>query len=321
MRLNADNDNYAPLKEEETKVNDSERYLIRLVCEGDIKKAQQQARILLGQMSAKKDTDFAKNMIRKLDTKAVNMIELPYNLRELLIAEDMTDFPENRFILRPEEAIVVNRILSTLRASERLAEMGISYLPALILHGQSGGGKTMLARYIAHKAGLPFVYVRFSSIVSSYLGSTQSNIAKVFEYARTSPCVLCFDEIDAVGMARGQKNDVGEMNRIVIALMQELDLLPNNVIIIGTTNRFDRLDAALIRRFTIVHEVLPMSQEDATALAKKFYEYAGVQIDGWFREWCSANLHENETASTIVEKCTRMIVEKIIREETLRLEA
>lgn len=302
-------------------MNDTERVLIRYVCEGDIKKAQQQARILLGQMKAKKDSDFSQNMLRKLDAKPVNLIELPYNLRELLIAEDVTDFPESRFILRDGEADVVRRTLSSLKASERLSEMGISYLPALMLHGQSGGGKTMLARYIAHKADLPFVYVRFSSIVSSYLGSTQANIAKVFEYAKNSPCVLCFDEIDAVGMARGQKNDVGEMNRIVIALMQEMDQLPNNIIVVGTTNRFDRLDPALIRRFTITHEVLPMSSEDVTVLAKKFFRYSGVQVEEWFSEWCNANFSGDEPASAVVEKCTSLIVEKIMQEEDLRLEA
>ena len=302
-------------------MNDTERILIRYVCEGDIKKAQQQARILLGQMNAKKDSDFSQNMLRKLDAKPVNLIELPYNLRELLIAEDVTDFPKKRFILRTGEADIVRQTLSSLKASERLSEMGISYLPALMLHGQSGSGKTMLARYIAHKADLPFVYVRFSSIVSSYLGSTQANIAKVFEYAKNSPCVLCFDEIDAVGMARGQKNDVGEMNRIVIALMQEMDQLPNNIIVVGTTNRFDRLDPALIRRFTITHEVLPMSSEDVTALAKKFFRYSGVQIEGWFSEWRNANFSEDEPASAVVEKCTSLIVEKIMQEEDLRLEA
>lgn len=295
-------------------MNDTERYLIRLVCEGDIKKSQQQARILLGQMNAKKDNDFAQNMLRKLDSKPVNLIELPYNLKELLIAEDVTNFPENRFVLRDGESDVVNRTLSTLKASERLSEMGITYLPALMLHGQSGGGKTMLARYIAHKADLPFVYVRFSSIVSSYLGSTQSNIAKVFEYARSSPCVLCFDEIDAVGMARGQKNDVGEMNRIVIALMQEMDQLPNNVIVIGTTNRFDRLDPALIRRFTITHEVMPMSPEDVRELAYKFFKYAGIHVKDWFDGWCGLNFKGDEPASDVVEKCTRLIVGKVMEE-------
>lgn len=294
-------------------MNNSERILIRYVCDGDVKKAQQQSRLILNGLRTKTDEQFREDMLRKLDTKA-NAIELPYNMRELLIAEDVTDFPENRFVLRDEESKVVKAIISSLKASERLSEMGISYLPALMLYGDSGGGKTMLARYIAHKTERPFVYVRFSSVVSSYLGSTQSNIAKVFEYAKTAPCVLCFDEIDALGMARGQKNDVGEMNRIVIALMQEMDSLPNDVIVIGTTNRYDRLDPALIRRFTIKHEIQPMNRNDIRALAEKFFRYSGCYKDGWIDEWCATEFAVNEPASAVIEKCTSKIVAEIMAE-------
>jgi SpoVK/Ycf46/Vps4 family AAA+-type ATPase len=294
-------------------MNDKQRLLILYICDGDIKNAQKQARIILNELTAAKDEMFKKSMLRKLDTKP-SIIELPYNLRELLIAEDVSNFPESRFVLRPEEAKIVEKVMSTVKASERLSELGISYLPAVMLYGESGGGKTMLARYIAYKANRPFVYVRFSSVVSSYLGSTQSNIAKVFEYARTAPCVLCFDEIDAIGMARGQKNDVGEMNRIVITLMQEMDRLPNNVIIIGTTNRYDRLDSALIRRFPMRHEVRPMSRSDINELAERFFKYAGIATEGWLKDWCDTNFTDTEPASTVVEKCTQLIVNRIIQE-------
>lgn len=295
-------------------MNDNERELIRIVCEGDIRKAQQQARIVLNGLSAKKDEQFKSIMLRKLDAKGPTLIELPYNLQELLVAEDVTDFPSARFLLRENEEKAVNDVLSLYKASGKLAEMGIPYLPAMILHGKSGCGKTMLARYIAHKADLPFVYVRFSSVVSSYLGSTQSNIGRIFEYARTAPCVLCFDEIDAVGMARGQKNDVGEMNRIVIALMQELDRLPNNVIIIGTTNRFDRLDPALIRRFPLQYELMPLSSSEAKTLSEKFYTYAGVDSMEWIEEWSTKTFTNAIPASTVIKECTDVIVQRVLEE-------
>lgn len=255
-------------------------------------------------------------MLKKLDAKQQHFIELPYNLRELLIAEDTVNFPESRFLLRPNEEEAVNKTLATFRVSEKLAELGIAYLPALILHGASGCGKTMLARYIAHKANLPFVYVRFSSVVSSFLGSTQSNISKIFEYARSAPCVLCFDEIDAVGMARGQKNDVGEMNRIVIALMQELDRLPNNVILIGTTNRFDRLDPALVRRFPLQYELTPLNSEEIGKLARKFFTYAEIDCSDWIENWCSKNFESLTPASTVINKCTDMVVQIIINQQS-----
>lgn len=295
-------------------MNELERQLIRHVCDGDIRRAQQQARLVLGHNTTKKDEQFKENMLRKLDAKG-NLIELPQNLRSLLVAEDMTDFPEARFLLRKEEEKAASKVLALYKASERLSEMGIPYLSALILHGQSGCGKTMLARYIAHKANLPFVYVQFSNLVSSYLGSTQANIARVFEYVRTAPCVLCFDEIDAVGMARGQTGDVREMDRIVIALMQELDRLPNNVIIVGTTNRFDRLDPALIRRFPLQYELKALSFEEATKLAEKFFAYTGTETSGWLQEWCGKTFGETVPASTVVRECTAMIVEKILDEQ------
>lgn len=296
-------------------MNDKERVLLQYVCDGDIRMAQQQAKIILNEITTQKDGNLKKHLLNKLEAKGPEFIELPYNLRDLLIAEDCTDFPKSRFILRKDEKRAVDEVLSLYRVADRLSEIGISYLPALMLYGQSGCGKTMLARYIAHKAGLPFVYVRFSSLVNQYLGGTQSNIGKVFEYARTAPCVLCFDEIDAIGMARGQANDVGEMNRIVIALMQEMDRLHNHVIIVGTTNRFDRLDPALVRRFPIQYEVSPLSMEDARKMAEKFFSFADVGRDsGWMGKWCEDNLTDQMPASTVVKRCTDAIVQILVSE-------
>lgn len=293
-------------------MTNNQRLLLQSVCDGDIRRAQQCARVILNGITTKKDERIKNDLLRKLDTK-LNLLELPANLQGLLVAENVTNFPENRFILRPGEAKVIEDVLAAAAAAEQLEKMGIKYQPSLLLHGASGGGKTMLARYIAHKENKPFLYVRFSNVVSSYLGSTQSNIAKIFDYVRNSPCVLCFDEIDAVGMARGQENEVGEMNRIVISLMQEMDSLSSEVIIIGTTNRYDRLDPALIRRFTLKHEILLMAKGDIFSLAKKFFDYTGIESDGWIEKWCSENFGEEEAASTVVEKCTKLIVDKIIR--------
>ncbi len=288
-------------------MNDSERSLIRFVCDGDMQNAQKAVKIILNSISSKKDEQFKENMFRKLESKR-EFIELPYNLQHLLIAEDTAEFPESRFLLREEEKSIVQKTVSIYRASEKLNGMGIPYLPALMLYGQSGCGKTMLARYIAHEAKLPFLRIQFSSLVDSHLGQTQSNLARIFDYVRTTPCVLCFDEIDAVGMARGQKDDVREMNRVVIAIMQEMDRLPNNVIIIGTTNRFDRLDQALARRFPLQYELKPLCRADAETLSRKFFEYAGVQYE-------KVNYEDFVPASTVIKECTERIVNQVLKQE------
>lgn len=305
-------------------MNDNERMLLRAVVDNDTQKAHAYAKLILNNITAQRDQRFKTELLRKLETKA-NFIELPYNLKDLLATEDVTDYPMGKFLMRSGEEAIANKILAIYRASNRLMELGISYLPAAILYGQSGTGKTELARYIAHKAGLPFVYVRFSSVVNSFLGGTQSNINKVFSYAKSSPCLLCFDEIDAIGLKRGDSNDVSEMSRVTIALMQEMDSLPNNVIIIGTTNRYDRLDPTLVRRFPISYCVMPLTRQEVVSLADKIFRYAGYEKDSrTLQLWCEENFEvlglavNGVPVSEVVIKCTDCIVDQIMSEENAK---
>lgn len=295
-------------------MNNDERVLIRYVCDGDMRRAQMQARCILGGITFQRDAAFRDDMIRRMETRK-HLTELPGSLKGLLVVDDSAVFPESKFLLRKTETEAVEKIISLYCAAERLANMGIPYLPALMLYGESGCGKTELARYIAHRAELPFAYVRFSSVVDSHLGGTQSNIAKIFEYVRTNPCVLCFDEIDAIGTARGQAHEMGEMNRVVIAIMQELDQTPNNAIIIGTTNRFDQLDPALVRRFPLQYELMPLSTDEIKAIARKFFRYAGLSPDGWVDEWCCKVFEGYVPTSTVIRECTDVVVKHILQED------
>ena len=288
-------------------MNDNERNLIRYICQGNYRMAEQQTRVILSGLKSQKDESFKKNMLETLDYRQ-NFADLPSNVKGLLVAEDVSQFPWGRFLIRDKEEQIANEILNLYRVSNDLMQIGISYLPAAIFHGESGCGKTMLAKYIAHKAGLPYVYVRFSNLVGQYLGNTQQNIAKVIDFVKQFPCVLCFDEIDAIGLARGQQNDVGEMSRIVISLMQEMDSLPNNVIIIGTTNRFDRLDQALVRRFPIKHQVFPLTSSEAIELAKAFFAHANVEPSVPIETLVRSNSFDSLPASQMIKICTDDIV-------------
>ncbi|MBD5098160.1 MAG: AAA family ATPase [Clostridiales bacterium] len=298
-------------------MNNDERVLIRYVCDGDMRRAQMQARSILNTISSPKDAAFRDDMLRRMTRVPKGFMELPQGIKGLLAIEDSAAFPEEKFLIRKTEAEAAERTISLYRAAERLADIGIPYLPALMLYGESGCGKTELARYIAHRAELPFAYVRFSSLVDAHLGGTQSNIARIFEYVRSNPCVLCFDEIDAIGMTRGQAHELGEMNRVVIAVMQELDQAPNNAIIIGTTNRFDQLDPALVRRFPLRYELLPLSADETKAFARKFFQYAGLApADQWVDGWCEKTFEGSAPAATVVRECTDVVVNHILREGT-----
>lgn len=293
-------------------MNDYTRVLLRNVCNGDLRKAQNAAMALMKNNTTKKDEGFCERLIKQLESKA-NFVQLPQDLKGILAAEDVSQYQEDKYFWREREREIVDKVVSMHRVADRLQSKGIRYLPATILWGESGCGKTELAKYIAHKVGLPYVYVRFSALVDCHLGSTQKNVAKVFDYVKQESCVVCFDEIDAVGMARGQKDDVGEMARIVIALMQELDTLPNNVIVIGTTNRFDMLDKALVRRFPMNYQIEKLNQTDAEAMARKFLEYAGMgkaSIDTYV-----ASVGGYVPASTIIRDCTEYIAWKLMEKQ------
>lgn len=288
-------------------MNDNNRMLLRYVAEGDIRNAQMQAKIILNSITAARDEQFKTNCLAKLNNAEPRFIELPFNMQGLLVAEDVSDFPEQRFLIRESEKAVIEKILKTRKASLKLKEMGVHYTSSLLLSGEPGTGKTELARYIAHKADLPFVYLKFSGLISSALGKTQQNIGLVFDYARRSPCVLCLDEIDAIGMKRGGRDDVAEMSRVTIALMQELDRLPNDVILIGTTNREDQLDAALFRRFSFLHRVRMLDTQSAHDLqfdddtSRLLFEASFKAVLGH-----EPHLMHNETMLTLFELATNL---------------
>jgi AAA+ superfamily predicted ATPase len=121
----------------------------------------------------------------------------------------------------------------------------------LLFHGPPGCGKSLTAQALGNELGIPVFLVRFDAIIGAYLGQTAIHLRQLFHFAETAPCVLLLDELDALGKKRGNPLDVGELDRIVIALLQELEHAKPMGIIIGTSNLPEHLDRALWRRFDL----------------------------------------------------------------------
>ena len=136
----------------------------------------------------------------------------------------------------------------------RLLERGIPPRSKLLFYGPPGCGKSLTATAMATELAIPLFLVRFDAVIGAYLGQTAIHLRQLFQFAETTPCVLLFDELDALGKQRGNPADVGELDRIVIALMQELEHSSPRGIIIGTSNLEKHLDDALWRRFDFVLE-------------------------------------------------------------------
>jgi len=121
----------------------------------------------------------------------------------------------------------------------------------LLLSGPPGNGKTSFAEGIAEALGLPFYVIRYDVLIGSYLGETNTRLRSLFEYVKTVPCVLFFDEFDVVGKERGDTHETGEIKRVVSFMLMQLDQLPSYVIAIAASNHAELLDRAVWRRFQL----------------------------------------------------------------------
>lgn len=121
----------------------------------------------------------------------------------------------------------------------------------VLLSGPPGNGKTSFAEAIAEGLGLPFFVVRYDALIGSYLGETNTRLRRLFDYVRTHPSVLFFDEFDAIGKERGDTHETGEIKRVVSFLLMQLDQLPSYVIVVAASNHAELLDRAVWRRFQV----------------------------------------------------------------------
>jgi SpoVK/Ycf46/Vps4 family AAA+-type ATPase len=129
----------------------------------------------------------------------------------------------------------------------------------ILLSGPPGNGKTTLAEAIAEALGVEFFVVRYDTIIASLLGETNTRLKKLFDYVRTVPCVLFFDEFDTIGKERGDENETGEIKRVVSNLLLQIDSLPSYVVTIAATNHAELLDRAVWRRFQVKLNLPPPS--------------------------------------------------------------
>lgn len=143
-------------------------------------------------------------------------------------------------------------ILYPIEHPDKFHKFGMNPSKGVLFYGPPGCGKTLLAKAVAHECSSNFISIKGPELLTMWFGESEANVREVFDKARgAAPCVLFFDELDSVGIARGssQGDAGGAGDRVLNQLLTEMDGVGSkkNLFFIGATNRPDILDEALIR--------------------------------------------------------------------------
>lgn len=266
-------------------------------------------------------------------TEALKEVE-PSALREVMVEVPAVTWGEVGGLNQSRQEIREG-IEWPLSHPERFREMGIQPPKGILLYGPPGTGKTLIAKAVATETNANFISIRGPQLLSKWIGESERAIREIFKKARqVAPCIIFFDEIDALAPVRGMDAGSKAMERVVNQLLIEMDGLEElkDVVVVAATNRPDIIDPALIRagRFdrtifigtpskTGRKEILqihlkniPMSEDvDIMEIADATEGYVGSDLEAICREAVMMAMRENFNTKTVEMKHFHAALKKI----------
>ena len=281
-------------------LNDNIRDLLHAVSISDQKRAKSIAKVICAKEMAKPGNEANKRLCKSVVDNINNRpqwMELPAKAKQLLIAEDVENtFDDRLYYFAEDELALEQRILSMANTCQELNSVGIRYRNATLLLGSSGCGKSVFARHLAKKLGRAFYMVDLSQILDSYMGGSAKNLRSIFDaISEIGPNGFVFlDELDAFSRSRDMTDSSAagqELGRMSVTLMQLLDCMPSETVLMAATNHPETIDPAVLRRFSVKHEVKVFGTEEKTKMLQKYLTAIRENAEGIFEfSWSEAEL-------------------------------
>lgn len=190
-----------------------------------------------------------KIIIKAKDFEDALKVVRPSAMREVLVETPNISWEDIGGLEKTKEALR-EAVEWPIKNPASFKKLGIKPPRGILLYGSPGTGKTLLAKAVAKESESNFIQVKGPSLLSMWVGKSEEGVRKVFERARqVAPCVVFFDEIDALAGRRGLEAGTKVTERVLNQLLAEMDGLEDlrDVTIIAATNRPDMLDPALLR--------------------------------------------------------------------------
>ena len=194
------------------------------------------------------------DQLAQLDVRQADFLDALREISPSALREVYTETPDVSWDdiggLDEAKAALIEAVEWPLRYGALFARLGATPPRGILLDGPPGTGKTLLAKAVAHESEVNFISVKGPELLSKWVGESEKGIREIFKKARAAaPCIVFFDEIDALVPERGGGFASEVSERMVGQLLAELDGLEEmpGVMVLGATNRADILDPALLR--------------------------------------------------------------------------
>ncbi len=296
-------------------------------------------RKILPKIKLEADEEISSEILEKLVVKNEDLLDAlkvvrPSAMREVLVETPNVGWDDVGGLDKVKEELH-EAVEWPLKHPEIFQRMGIRPARGILLYGPPGTGKTLLAKAVAKESEANFIQVKGPSLLSMWVGKSEEGMRKVFERARqVAPCIIFFDEIDALAGKRGFDSGAKVTERVLNQMLAEMDGLEdlNDILVIGATNRPDMLDPAILRpgRFDKILLVgapeeegrlnvlkihtkkMPLAKDvDLVDISKKTTGYTGADIEALVRESAMIALRESKETKQVRGKHFSEALKKI----------